>query len=302
LKRKIFEKKNALEMERIQREVDHRKAVQELEAIHSQKMNEIRRNLDSVMLGENHGAENGNRSFDNFLDSLRQTVALAEHTYKNAIVDTDPKGRDPELLSVEREIDHNEQRIGDLKRQIEYARRSPPIRQRERMPAVSEHMPAVSERRPAASEHRSAVSEHRSAVSELSAIDPPVPKVVESPKEFEFEAQKSELLKSHRSARRDLKNELRRAVGHRQQLSQSIAEVQGSHRPKRSRSARKARIAPRVISRVELVEMLGSLSPSEKEKKLLLMDDEVKALKREIARLDYMVYGKAGHYQEWKNL
>ena len=52
----------------------------------------------------------------------------------------------------------------------------------------------------------------------------------------------------------------------------------------------------------EMREYLDSMTASEKEVKLAELRAENRALKKEIARLDFKVYGKGGKYRQWKNI
>lgn len=51
-----------------------------------------------------------------------------------------------------------------------------------------------------------------------------------------------------------------------------------------------------------LIFRLKSMTQTEKEESLQLLTEENKALKREIYRIDNMIYGKYGQYREWKNI
>ena len=76
-----------------------------------------------------------------------------------------------------------------------------------------------------------------------------------------------------------------------------IAERQNKER-ERERLSRENSIA----MNSKLMKALSSMTPQQKEIKLQSLIVENKALKREIFRLDNMIYGKAGRYHSWKDI
>lgn len=81
-------------------------------------------------------------------------------------------------------------------------------------------------------------------------------------------------------------------------LKQKYQEVEG--KKKRERERQESQYSSTMDSK--LVKALASMSSKQKEIKLQSLIMENKALKREIYRLDNMLYGKAGKYHNWKDI
>lgn len=84
------------------------------------------------------------------------------------------------------------------------------------------------------------------------------------------------------------------------QIKQKFNEIAERQRKEKE----KERIAKENLERMnsKLMKAFASMTPQQKEIKLQSLIDENKALKREIYRLDNMIYGKAGKYNSWKDI
>jgi hypothetical protein len=267
LKRELFDRQNALEIKIQQEKIEHKNLLRHLADVHNEKLDQLREKIHKAMLMKKPDADEGGQ-FDNFLESLKQSAANAETVSKKTIgkFDVDPDGRDPEILIIERDVERNNQKAAELKRQISNVRK-----------ISADYAPPSKANKHDSDIPRTGDDLHRSKEHKL-------------------------VMDAHRAEMKNIERQLRGAISAGRDLDRNLRTLKANDTNGQSEGKRRHGGRLDVISREALIEKLGLMSDEEKKEELELMVGDNRVLKREIARLDFMIYGKAGKYQRWKNV
>jgi chromosome segregation ATPase len=267
LDRKVFEAKSQFERRRSRIESEHQQALQALELRHSAETQKLEKRLRSVLFESN--LLKPIDAIDAFLSSMRIPKPKVDSAAKK-------KRRDAirsEITEIEGKTRASNSRLNDLKAQLHDARKKLQALASSELivPAVPPSIALVPE-----------IARAREATDALIG---------------KLDQEKQAAVDRCRAAERDIsamRNQLSALTKAQTEAEAALVELQ---RRKELRDKMTQFNAPLSAGSPRPV----VLSAAERGVRIRNLLQEEKRLKKEIARLDFMVYGRAGKYQEWRH-
>lgn len=318
LKRKIFKAQQKSAMLISQTKTKFAQDMKELAASHQEHVKALRQQIEMQLLGDvNPTKIKKQDEVDEFLESLNDTKYRIRSRVKTTETALPVMNSSfVEFQKEEGKLNEAKQKVRDLQNQVDSVKAEIALLERENKPAQPSYKPAKkgSERNKnrksdsiTESDYSLSPAEKESTTSEISydsnaseyeddiedSVDDALQAELEKQKK-DFEDQMAQIKKQHEKEVKKLKDQ----IAEHQNFITTAAKLDEQNETSSAAKAHKSRLD----RTKKLSEELSRMSAKQKETKRKQLILENKTLKREIGRLDFMVYGKSGKYNKWRLL
>lgn len=276
LKKKLFEAQSKLSLQKTQMGIEHARTIQKMERQHTKQLNNTRAQLE-----QKRGCESSDDSVDLFVNVLRSATSRAKNTAnrkRDRFNVEKYELNQQQLTRYEMQIAENQAKLVDLQRQIDAVRDRPIITNMTITADLSEDFLNDT----VVNRDDEYIQEEMEKIRSLSAA-----KVKRLNERYNSERHRGEALKEQIA---DAKIKAAESLKLRKiEEGKRNREIQAQNEVKQKKFQ-------------ELKRFLNSMTQRQKEAKLKSLQSENVSLKKEIARLDWMIYGRASQYRDWKRI
>ena len=293
LKKALFDAKSQLEMEKSQMAIEHAKTLRRMDAKHNSEVESIRRQIESI---EFPAPKKPPRKPDPVKEFVKAAGRLTGRKSSSIIDDQSHSSSDSG--SIADSGSYSTTRLG---------------RSSEKESARVSEIAQLSMRR---EESEKRVRDLKSQISSVEkeieehSIEPVSESLddFDEPKNRDLEERLSRARAAHEKRMDALHDKYESEKERGRILEKEIADAKVKamveSRKAKEKSMRKSSVMEtrRTRKYEEMRAYLDSMTASQKDAKLAELRSENRALKKEIARLDFKVYGRGGKYSKWRNL